>query len=154
MAHEGIEKARENQAIAYSSASLTALAEAQLAAGQLDDGLNSIEQALAHSDATGERIWRPETLRIKGQLLSARNETGADEECFRAALLEAAEMSALSFELRAAIDLAKVLCEGDRLSEAHEILKGVLARFTEGFETADFLAAQSLLSSSKLTAAK
>jgi DNA-binding winged helix-turn-helix (wHTH) protein/tetratricopeptide (TPR) repeat protein len=153
VAQEGLEKARENQAIAYSSASLAALAEAQLAVGQLDDGLNSIEQALAHSDATGERVWRPETLRIKGQLLSARNETGADEECFRAALLEAAEMSALSFELRAAIDLAKVLCEGDRLSEAHEILKGVLARFTEGFETADYLAAQSLLSSNKLPAA-
>ena len=71
VAKEGIDKARENRALAYSSISLTTLADAQLAAGHLDDGLDSIEESLSHADSVGERIWRPESLRIKGRLLSA-----------------------------------------------------------------------------------
>jgi len=153
VAREGMDKALENQALAYSSVSLTALAEAQLAAGHLGDGLNSIEQALSHSDSVGERVWRPESLRIKGRLLSANKKSDAAEECFRAAALEAADLSVLALELRATTDLAKALSERDRLPEAHSLVKGVLERCTEGFETADYLAAQSLLSSSKLPAA-
>jgi tetratricopeptide (TPR) repeat protein len=154
VAREGIAKARENQALAYSSVSLTALAEAQLAAGSLGDGLNSIEQALSHADSVGERVWRPESLRIKGLLLSAGDDFDAAEECLRAAVLEAADLSLLALELRATTELAKILRERDRLKEAQSLVEGVLARCTEGFETADYLAAQSLLSSSKLPPAR
>ena len=152
-AREGIEKAREVRALSYSTISLTTLAEAELAAGYLDDGLASIEQALSHGDVSGERIWRPESFRIKGRLLSAGEDYEAAEKNFRAAVNEAADMSLLALELRAATDLARTLADQDRGTEARPLVEDILARCTEGFGTADYLAAQSLLSSSKLPAA-
>ena len=154
MANAGLNKARQAQTLAYSSIALTALAEAQLAAGHLGDGLGSIKQALAFADAVGERVWRPESLRIKGRLLGADGELDAAEESYRAAVDEAADLSLPALELRATTDLATALWERDGSAEAHAMLLGVLSRFTEGFETADYLTAQSLLSASKLPAAR
>lgn len=154
VATQGIEKARENQALAYSSVSLTALAEAQLAAGHLGEGLGSIEQALSHANSVGERVWGPESMRIKGRLLAADGHSDAAETCFRDAAQEAADRSLLALELRATIDLAKTLLERDHLSEAKMLIEGVLERYTEGFDTTDYLVAQSLLSSNMVPAAQ
>ena len=154
VARDGIVLAREKQALTYSSISLTALAEAQLAAGHIEDGLASIDEALAHADRVGERIWRPESMRIKGRLLSADGAVQAAEESFRAAVREAADHSLLALELRAINDLAFLLIKQKRQPDAGPLLEGVLNRFMEGFTTSDYQKAQSLLSSCKLPAAR
>ena len=154
VAREGIALAREKGALAFSSVSLTALAEAQLAAGHFESGLASIEEALACADRVGERVWRPEALRIRGRLLGADGQVQAAEDSFLTAISEAGNRSLLALEFRASRDLAQLLIEQRRLQEAHPLLEGVMNRFTEGFTTADYQGAQSLLSSCKLPAAR
>jgi tetratricopeptide (TPR) repeat protein len=153
-AQEGISLARKKQALAFSSVSLTALAEAQLAAGLYEDGQASIDEALACADRVGEQMWRPESLRIRGRLLGARGLAQAAEESFLAAAQEAADLSLLALELRASNDLARLLIERQRLQEAFTLLEGVMKRCTEGYTTADYRDAQSLLSSCRLPAAR
>jgi DNA-binding winged helix-turn-helix (wHTH) protein/tetratricopeptide (TPR) repeat protein len=153
-ARDGISLARERRTLAFSSISLTALAEAQLAAGQIDDGLASIKQALAHAARVGERIWRPESLRIRAGLLLAQGALQKAEKGLRKAVREAGELSLLALELRASHDLAQLLCDQGRSQEAQPILESVVGRCTEGFSTADYRKAQSLLSSCRLPAAR
>ena len=67
------------------------------------------------------------------------------EDHFRQALDWARRQGALSWELRAATSLARLLCDQSRSAEALELLQPVYDRFTEGFETADLKAAKALL---------
>jgi predicted ATPase len=67
------------------------------------------------------------------------------ESCFRRALDIARHQGARSLELRAASSLARVLAGRDRRDEARTTLGDVYRRFTEGFDTADLRAAETLL---------
>jgi predicted ATPase len=51
----------------------------------------------------------------------------------------------LSWELRAATSLARLLRDRDRIDEARDLLAPIYDRFTEGFGTADLIAAKQLL---------
>jgi predicted ATPase len=57
----------------------------------------------------------------------------------------ARRQDALSWELRAATGLARLRVTHDRAEDARRILAPVYERFTEGFDTADLLAAKQLL---------
>jgi predicted ATPase len=57
----------------------------------------------------------------------------------------ARRQDALSWELRAATSLARPWRDQQRIREAHNLLKPVYARFTEGFGTADLVTAKRLL---------
>ena len=67
------------------------------------------------------------------------------EALFRQALDEARRQEALSWELRAATSLARLLRDQGRRAEAIVCLQSVYDRFTEGFATADLIAAKQLL---------
>ncbi len=136
--------AQENNARLFSSISLTTLAEAHLANGTTTEGLAISDEALDIAKG-GERVWEAETYRIKGELLRLEKRDSAAEECFRKSLKVAASQSALSFELRSATSLARLLAESGDKSEARQLLEKTLYRFTEGFESADLKDANSLL---------
>ena len=90
----------------------------------------------------------PELLRLKGELLLLRSilaTTQPAEYFFRQALDLARGQGALSWELRAATSLARLLRDRDRIDEARDLLAEVYGRFTEGFGTADLQAAKQLL---------
>jgi predicted ATPase len=57
----------------------------------------------------------------------------------------ASKQGALAWELRAAMNLARLRANQGHPREATELLEGVYKRFTEGFDTVDLLAARSLL---------
>ena len=61
------------------------------------------------------------------------------------ALTVARAQSALAWELRSTMDLARLLSEGGRRDQARHTLAPVYDRFTEGFETADLKLARALL---------
>ena len=87
-------------------------------------------------------------LRIKGELLLADGGSDAAanaEEQFLKALDWARRQDALSWELRVATSLARSWRGQHRIIEAHQLLDGVYRKFTEGFGTADLLAARDLL---------
>jgi len=119
-------------------------------AGQIADGLTSIEEAIEHSERLEERWLTAELLRVKGQLLLLRGGNGsaaAAEDHFRQALDWAARQGALSWELRAAMSLAGLLRHQGRSADAKTLLQPVYDRFTEGFDTADLKEAKLLLDS-------
>ena len=121
------------------------LAEAFVRAGRIAEGLAVIEAGFGQSEAG----WiAPELLRLRGELLLSQDAPAASETAeslFRQALDEARQQEALSWELRAATSLARLLSNQGRRAEAIAHLKPVYDRFTEGFGTADLIAAKHLL---------
>jgi hypothetical protein len=88
----------------------------------------------------------PELLRIKGVILASKPHSMIDaEKHFRQSLKLAARHSVLAWELRTATTLAQLLTSQSRLEEAQQVLAPVLARFTEGYESIDYKAAQGSL---------
>ena len=125
------------------------MAEALGRVGQVTGGLAMIEEAIARSESTEERWAIAELLRIKGGLLllqGAPEAAAAAEDRFRQALDWARRQGALSWELRAATSLARLLSDQGRAADATALLRPVYDRFTEGFDTADLKAAKGLLS--------
>jgi predicted ATPase len=133
--------------VAESPAFLAVLARGRGLAGQLDSGLAAIDEALERSESTSERWCAAELLRIKGGLLLSPGEPdrSAAEAYFRRALEQARRQGALGWELRAATSLARLLHDRDGSSNAMVMLQTVYNRFTEGFGTADLIAAKQLL---------
>jgi predicted ATPase len=121
------------------------MAEALGHAGRIADGLATVERGIGRS----QRGWlAPELLRIKGELLLSQGTTGTTEtveDVFRQALDWAREHGSLSWELRAATSLARLLGNQGRLADAISCLQPIYDRFTEGFGTADLIAAKLLL---------
>jgi tetratricopeptide (TPR) repeat protein len=120
------------------------LAEAQDRDGATLDALESIEQALeANPD---ELIYRPEALRVRGELRAKQEaRTALAEADFRDAIALAQKMGAKLSELRATISLARLLAHQDRRNEARAMLGAIYNWFTEGFDTADLKDAKALL---------
>ena len=124
------------------------MAEAFGRAGRFTDALASVEQALERSERNEERWLAAELLRIKGELLLLQGTAGGAavaEDLFRQALEWARRQGALSWELRAATSLARLLGDQCRFDDATALLQPVYDRFTEGFDTADLKAAKGLL---------
>jgi predicted ATPase len=67
------------------------------------------------------------------------------EACFQQALDVARRRQARSWELRAAMSLARLWQQQGKRDEAHELLAPVYSWFTEGFDTADLQEAKALL---------
>jgi predicted ATPase/DNA-binding winged helix-turn-helix (wHTH) protein len=124
---------------------LVELAEALTHAGRIADGLAVVEAGMEQSEAG----WlTPELLRLKGELLLLqRTAAGAEtaEGLFRQALDGARRQEMLSWELRAATSLARLLRHQGRPADAIAYLRPVYNRFTEGLGTADLVAAKQLL---------
>ncbi len=124
---------------------LSEQAEALGHAGRIAEGLALLEAGIEQC----EPGWlTPELLRLKGELLllqsaSAVAETAGD--LFRQALDGARRQGTLSWELRAATSLARLLRSQGRSAEAIACITPVYDRFTEGFGTADLIAAKQLL---------
>ena len=128
------------------------LAEAYLAAGQIEKGLSALDEA--RLDQSGERYYEPEYHRMRGELLLAR--AGSDsraladgERCFEQALQVARAQHARSLELRAAMSMCRLWRRQDRSEDAAKLLAGVYGGFTEGFDTADLREAALLLEAGK-----
>jgi predicted ATPase/DNA-binding winged helix-turn-helix (wHTH) protein len=124
------------------------MAEGLGKAGQIADAFDAIDDAIARAERT-EELWQfAELLRVKGELLllpGAFGDAAAAENCFREALDWARRQGALSWELRAAASLGRLLRDQDRSAEALVLFQPVYDRFTEGFDTADLKAAKALL---------
>jgi predicted ATPase len=124
------------------------MAEGLGKSGQIAGAVDAIADAIARAERTDEFWQFAELLRVKGELLllpGAFRDAAAGEDYFRQALDWARRQGALSWELRAAASLARLLRDQGRSAEALTLLQPVYDRFTEGFETADLKAAKTLL---------
>jgi predicted ATPase len=121
------------------------LASACEIAGQFDEAVTLLDEALQIVERTGERWFAAELNRLKGQLLVRQGHSGAGEGLYRQALSIAREQEAKLWELRAAISLARLRRNQGRRTEARDLLAPVYGWFTEGFDTPDLREAKALL---------
>jgi predicted ATPase/DNA-binding winged helix-turn-helix (wHTH) protein len=123
------------------------LAAALAKAGRLNEADETIATALRHATAQSELWCVPELLRIRASVLNAEHRTDEAEIELVEAMRLAEELGALSWQLRAASDLARLRYTQSRPEEARAVLLPVFSQFTEGFETLDLRVAANLLSS-------
>jgi predicted ATPase/class 3 adenylate cyclase len=136
---------------------LALLAEAYGKAGQVEDGLIALAEALATVDRTGERQCEAELYRLKGQLTLQQfqvsgfkfqvppNSQTEAEACFHKAIEIARRQSAKSLELRAVMSLSRLWQQQGKKDEARQMLAEIYGWFTEGVDTADLKEAKALL---------
>jgi predicted ATPase len=120
-------------------------AEGLRKAGQFEEALFTINGAIARATNSGAEFHLSELLRIKSQILVARHDRESAMNCLTEALAVARAQSALAWELRSTIDLARLLAEDGQREQARHTLALVYDRFTEGFETANLKLARALL---------
>ena len=111
---------------------LTWLAEAQALSGALAESLRTLDEALTINPP--ERFYRPETIRVRGDIRRRQGEDEPAEADFRNAIALAREMSAKSWELRTAASLARLWRDQGKRFAARDLLAPVYGWFTEGFD--------------------
>jgi predicted ATPase len=107
------------------------LAELEAGGDDADSALRRIDESLALADETSEH-WTDALLhRIRGAILLKRDSANAEaaEEAFRTAIAIAQAQKARSFELQAALSLAKLYQSTGRPAEAHAVLAPALEGF-------------------------
>jgi tetratricopeptide (TPR) repeat protein len=122
---------------------LTRLAEAQALNGAIREALDTIEAALEANPE--ERVFRPNTLRYRGELQLKLGQSELAEADFRDAIAMAHGMSAKAWELLAAISLARILQTRRNPDAARNLLAPIYGSFTEGFDTPVLQEAKALL---------
>jgi predicted ATPase len=122
-----------------------ALAYGQL--GEVDNAWSCIGQTTAAMVTTQETWCEPEVNRIAGEiaLMLPGPDAAKAEACFKQALSVAHQQQARSWELRAAVSLARLWRDQGKVQQAHELLAPVYGWFTEGFDTRDLKEAKALL---------
>jgi len=121
------------------------LARASEIAGQVEEALALLDEALQIVERTGERWFEAELNRHKGQLQVRQADTEAAEGSYRRALSIAREQEGKLWELRAAVSLAGLRRDLGWRGEARDLLAPVYGWFTEGFDTPDLKDAKALL---------
>jgi predicted ATPase len=124
-----------------------ALAEGLARSGQLDEASATITRAVELAERDGGTFDLPDLLRTLAEIILTRPEPDvvAGEALLVRSLECAREQSALGWELRTAVQLARPWRQRGRVLEARDVLAGSYRQFTEGFETADLKAARRLL---------
>jgi class 3 adenylate cyclase/predicted ATPase len=126
---------------------LVLLAEVLGHVGHVNEGLRLLAEAMTGFETSGRGDMRAEAYRLQGELRlrQALPEVVQAEACFQQALALARQQQAKSWELRAAMSLARLWQQQGKRAEACELLAPVYGWFTEGFDTADLQEAKVLL---------
>ena len=98
-------------------------------------------------ETTKERWFEAEVHRIAGEIARKSPEPDAAkaEEHFERALTVAGAQQAKSWELRAAMSMARLWRDMGKPQQARELLAPIYSWFTEGFDTLDLKEAKALL---------
>jgi predicted ATPase len=115
--------------------------------GQFDDAWRCIGEAMTAVETTKERWSEAEINRIAGKiaLKSPELDVAKAEAYFERALAVSRKQQAKSWELRAAMSMARLWRDQEKRDEARELLAPVYGWFTEGFDTLDLKEAKALL---------
>jgi predicted ATPase len=143
----GITSLRSTGATLYEPWHLSNLARAYAELGQLDDAWRCIDDAIDKIEKSKEKWCEAEVHRIAGEiaLKSLAPDMEKTEKQFDRALAVARQQQAKSWELRAAMSMARLWRDQGKLQQARELLAPVYGWFTEGFDTLDLKDAKALL---------
>ena len=126
---------------------LSNLASACSAVGQFDEAWRCVGEAMTAVATTKANWCEAEVHRTAGEiaLMSCEPDAAKAETCFERALACARQQQARSWELRAAISMARLWRDQSKRLQARDILAKVYSSFTEGFDTLDLKGAKALL---------
>ena len=166
---EGISQIRQGLAV-YRATGATVgvtrilgwLAEACGRAGQIQEGLQVLDEAFTLVERNEELVWEAELYRRKGELtLQQMSDVSTQssitnsqplvpsiqeaEACFLKAIAIARQQQAKLWELRAIMSLSRLWQQQSKRQEAHSMLSEVYGWFTEGFDTKDLQEAKALI---------
>ena len=124
-----------------------ALVASLIRSGQTEEAVFIIEGEMARIQKGEVTFDSPELLRVRATVQLAMGSANAAlaEESLLASVEQARRHGSLAWELRSAIDLARVWIGQGRTVDAAALLGGLLARFSEGFGTADLKSASLLM---------
>jgi predicted ATPase len=143
----GVELLREQKVLQFDGLLKGVLADAEARAGDLDRAVAILDEALATCERTGHRAFEAEVHRARGEMLLRGDPANpaTSEEALQAAIAVAKKQGTRSFELRAALTLAKLYHSTGRTVEAHAALATALEGFSPTPEMPQIAEAQSLL---------
>jgi predicted ATPase len=123
------------------------LARAHAELGQFDDAWRCIDEAMTAAEAAKQKVYEAEVHRTAGEIaLKVSDPAEAKAQAyFERALQIARQQQAKSWELRAAMSMARLWRDQGKPQQARELLAPVYDWFTEGFDTLDLKEAKRLL---------
>jgi predicted ATPase len=126
---------------------LSHLAWAYAELGQFDDAWRCVGEAITAVETTKERWHEAEVYRMAGEiaLRSPEPDAAKAQAYFEHALSVARAQQAKSWELRAAMSMARLWRDQGKRDQARDLLAPVYGWFTEGFDTLDLKEAKALL---------
>ena len=118
------------------------------------EALALIDGSIATQIGSRRPLHLPALLLAKGSALVCGESQQRDlaVECFEEAMTLARQQSALSFELRAGLELARLWIDRGQIRTAHDLIGLIYGRFTEGFGTPDLLLARLVLDRTRVLA--
>lgn len=146
MLASGIAALRSTGVTVWTPMYLAHLARAYAELDQFDDARRCSREAMATIETTKERWCEAEVNRMAGEFARwAERDATRAEAYFDRALAVARGQGAKSWELRAALSLARLWRDQGKGQQARELLAPTYGWFTEGFDTLDLRAAKALL---------
>ncbi len=121
--------------------------EANLVAGNTDEALRYIDEAVQASATNGNTFYLAEIHRVRGEIMRESDQWEDAEACFKQSLEIARSQQAKSWELRTTVSLCRLWQTQNRSDEARDALKTIYDWFQEGFQTPDLADAKQLLDS-------
>jgi predicted ATPase len=143
----GAENLREQDILVFDGLVKIALANTEARAGYAERAIATLDQALATAERLGFRAFQAELHRAHGEMLLNRDpaKPATAEEALQSAIAVAREQGTRSFELRAALALAKLYQSTARPAGAHAVLAPALEGFSPTPEMPEIGEAQALL---------
>jgi predicted ATPase len=143
----GAELLREQNVLVFDGLLKIALTEAEARAGDPVRAIAILDDELPMCDRTGNRAFAAELHRVRAEMLLRRDSANPApaEQAFLAAVAVARQQGTRSFELRAALALAKLYQSTGRPVDAHAVLAPALEGFAPTPEMPEIAAAQALL---------
>jgi len=126
---------------------LSHLAWAYAELGRCDEASRCVDEVITTLETTKERWFEAEANRIVGEiaLRLPMADSAKAQAYFERALSVARQQQAKSWELRAAMSLARLWRSQGKVQQARDLLAPVYEWFTEGFDTRDLKEAKQLL---------
>ena len=143
----GAENLRAQNALVFDGLLKIALSEAEARAGDLEGAVATLDEALSTAERVGFRAFEAELHRTRGDLLLRRDPANPSpaEDAHKHAIEIAHAQRTRSFELRAALSLAKLYLSTARPADAHAVVAPALEGFSPTLEMPEIAEAQALL---------
>jgi predicted ATPase/DNA-binding winged helix-turn-helix (wHTH) protein len=115
--------------------------------GEREEALTLVDESIAIQIELGRPLHLPALFLAKGLTFASGDmpDIQSVEGCLREAMSLARQQSALSFELRAGLELARVWIDRGEVERAYDLVEPIYRQFSEGFATPDLIVARKML---------